>query len=450
MAEPGTASTSTTDRDADSRVSDQPAPLPPMTVRRVLGIGDYRLVLIAQVISDFGDALTTLALLLVVNAITGSTASLALMAIAIALPQLVVGVVAGAWVDRLDPRRVMLASDLLRFGIVLGLVFVRTADLLWLLYVLAVAEATVSTFFGPARMTLVSFVVPRNGLMAANSLSQAGRVVAGVLGTGAAGFLVSAFGVAWPAFAIDAGTFALSFLLLLGVRARRPAAKPDPARAGTRPSILADVREGLAIVAGSRQLVATLSSAAAVMLGIGAVNVLFVPLLVNDLRVSPAWFGGLELAQTAGMLLSAGLVATLFAGLAPSVIVRATMAGIAIVTALLGGVTAVWQVVLLLFVVGLCVAPLQAAATTIVQAETVEEARGRVAGLLNAGITAASVLSMAFAGAAGQLIGVRSMFVLCGLVIGAGAVVAVVLYRRPRSSEAAPADVEALSVRAAE
>ncbi|MEA2622194.1 MAG: hypothetical protein QOH61_1104 [Chloroflexota bacterium] len=419
---------------AHSPAARTPEVPPPLGARGVLRIHDYRRIFGAQAISDFGDALTNLALLLVVNQLTGSLAALAAMAIVLAVPQVTIGVVAGAWVDRWDPRRVMLASDLLRVALVLGLVVVRSADMIWVLFVLGLLESSVGTFFTPARMKLVSEIVPRHGLMAANSLSQGTRIVAMVLGTGAAGLLVSLGHETWPAFVVDAGTFLLSFVLLLGLRTRLPVG----ARAadGPPPSIVREIREGIAVVRRSPWLVATLISSSVVMLGIGAVNVLFVPLLINDLRVSPAWFAAIDGAQTAGMILAAAVLAARLGGVKPGVIVGVTMGGTAGVVALLAGVTAVWQVVILLFAVGLVITPLQAAVTTIVQTATEPKVRGRVAALLNSVVSGATVISMAFAGLAGQFLGVRSVFLLSAAVIGLGAAAAVILFRRGDTEQA--------------
>src|SRR4029078_8457360 len=107
--------------------------------------------------------------------------------IVLALPQVTIGLVAGVYVDRWDRRKLMIASDVLRAALVLGFVLVSSLDTLWLLYVLAFAQAAIGTFFTPARTALIPSVVEKPGLMAANSLSQATRLVAGVLGTGAAG-----------------------------------------------------------------------------------------------------------------------------------------------------------------------------------------------------------------------------------------------------------------------
>jgi MFS transporter, DHA3 family, macrolide efflux protein len=178
------------------------------------------------------------------------------------------------------------------------------------------------------------------------------------------------------------------------------------------------------------------------MLGIGAVNVLFVPLLVNDLGVSPAWFGAIDAAQTAGMLLAAAVLAARLAGVAPSRIIWIGMVGLSLFVGLLTGVTQVWQIVVLLFLVGWIVTPLQASVATIVQTETAPEVRGRVAALLNSSVTAANILSMAFAGVVGAIVGVRSVFVLSALVVGLGAVAALLLFRRAGRSRDVHVDTD--------
>ena len=80
-----------------------------MGVRDVLSIRDYRTLFAGQAVSDIGDGITLLLVLLVINELTGSTAALALMAIAEAVPAFTVGLVAGVYVDRWDRRRIMLA-----------------------------------------------------------------------------------------------------------------------------------------------------------------------------------------------------------------------------------------------------------------------------------------------------------------------------------------------------
>lgn len=416
---------------------------PGVGIRSLLRIPDYRRLWTAQAISDLGDSLTSLSLLLLVNALTGSTAALALMAIVLAVPQVVFGVAAGALVDRWDRRRIMLVSDLSRAGIVLGFVLVRSADDLWILYLLGFIQATVGTFFTPARTALTPHVVPAEGLLAANSLAQMTRLIAGVLGAAGAGFLMTMAGTAWPAFVVDSLTFLLSFALVLRVSASAGAV--SAARVG-RPGaggVLRDSLDGVRIAARSRLLSGTLLSAALVMLGLGAVNVLFVPLLVDVLEVPPVWFGAVELAQASSMVLSALLVAALFNRARPTTVVVGGLVAVGVIIAVVGTVSAVWQLLVLMFVLGWAVAPVQASLVTIIQQGSTDAVRGRIASLFSVLTGATSVLSMAFAGIAGDRLGVREVFFLAGLLGLASAAVAIVFYRGARLPTADEADLAA-------
>lgn len=404
---------------------DSPAPL---GARAVLRIPDYRRLWAAQGVSDIGDALTSLTLLIVVTRLTGSTAALAAMAIALAVPAIVVGPIAGVFVDRWDRRRVMLASDLIRAGLVLGFVFVASTDRLWLMYMIAIAHATVGTFFTPSRMALIPRIVPREGLMAANSLNQLTRVLASVFGSAVAGIIVGVADVSWPAFTIDALTFLLSFGLVLGVRTSGRVDAPghdEPAGGG----VFSSLKAGLAIVGRSPVLLGTMIAAGVTMLGLGAVNVLFVPLLIRDLQVPATWLGAVDGAQTLSMILAAGLVAALATRLRPTTLIVIGLAGIAVFIGLTAGVTNVWQVVALLFAVGWFVTPLEASIGTLIQTATRDRERGRVGATLHAVTSAASVLSMAMAGVFGDLLTIRTVFILAGVVVGIAALVAWLMFR---------------------
>jgi MFS family permease len=407
-----------------------------LSARDVLRIRDYRRLWLGQLVSDTGDGLTNITLLLLVNHLTGSTAALAAMAIVLAVPPLTIGLLAGAYVDRADRRRIMLASDLLRAATVIGFVLVGSTDWLWLLFVLAFAQATVGTFFTPARGAILPRIVPAEGLLAANSIAQATRVIAGVVGTGLGGLIVGMAGVYWPAFVIDAATFLLSFAFIAGLP--RTIGHVVPSAGAVATGIGSSLAAGLRTIAHSRRLSTTIMALAVCMLGLGAVNVLFVPLLVRILDVDPAWFGPVELAQSSSMILAAGLVGALAARLSATTIVIAGMAGVAVVIGLLAGVTEIWHILVLLFVVGWFVSPLQAAVVTILQTSVADAERGRVMSVLQAAMSAASVLSMAFAGIAGDIVGVRYVFLGAAAIVAVGGVVAIVGYRGTGRRAAAP------------
>ena len=282
-----------------------------VSIRGLLRIPDFRRLYLAQAISDIGDGMTYLALFLLVLDLTGSTAAIALMSILVALPPVTVGLFAGAYADRHDRRRIMLVSDTLRAVVVLGMLLVAREEAIPALFALACLQAVVGTFFAPARMAMLPRVVPAEGLLAANSLSQATRMVASVIGGGITGVVAAVAGQVWPVLIVDASTFLISVVLILGVT--RDVGLPSAAAAASAKAIGIGgaVLEGLRVIARSRALVAALAGISVTMLGLGAINVLFIPFLVNDLGASPAWAGPLEAAQTISMVLAGAVVATL-------------------------------------------------------------------------------------------------------------------------------------------
>jgi MFS family permease len=425
-------------------MTDEIAAPAPLGVRDILRIRDYRLLWTGQLVSEIGDGLTNLTLLLLVNHLTGSTAALAAMAIVLAIPPLTIGLFAGAWVDRVDRRRIMLASDLLRAVAVLGFLLVGSADALWLLYGIAFLQSAIGTFFTPARGAILPRLVPREGLLAANSLAQATRVVASVAGAGLAGLIVGVGGTFGPAVVIDSLSFLASFVLIsrLPVDSGRIEHAAHAASAGGNA-----LTAGLRTIGRSRVLSTTVLALAVSMLGLGAVNVLFVPFVVGTLGVGAVWLGPVELAQSSSMILASGFIVVLARRFTSSTIVTIGMAGIAVVIALAGSVGAIWQLLVLMFAIGWFVSPLQAAVVTILQSQTPDAERGRVMAVLQAAMSGASVLSMGFAGIAGDAIGIREVFFVAGAITAAGAVVAFVGYRGS-SRRAADGDDEAVAASA--
>ena len=199
-------------------------------VRDLLRIPDFRRLYLAQSISDIGDGMTYLALFLLVLDLTGSTAAIALMSILVALPPVTVGLFAGAWADRHDRRRIMIASDRLRALVVLGIVVAAIGGSRARAVRSRCVQSIIGTFFSPARMAMVPRVVPEDGLLAANSLGQATRMVASVIGAAVTGVIAAIAGVAWPVLVVDAATFLVSVVLVFGVAAEL--GRPDAVAVG--------------------------------------------------------------------------------------------------------------------------------------------------------------------------------------------------------------------------
>jgi MFS family permease len=179
---------------------------------------NFRLLWGGEAISLLGDQFYLIALPWLVLQLTGEALAVGAVLALAGVPRALFMLVGGALTDRFSPRRVMLASNLLRMVLVTLLSGLVIGDLiqLWMLYLLALAFGVIDAFFFPAQSAIVPRLVGREQLQTANAIIQgtmqvslfAGPVLAGtliaVLGNGQSGQDVSGIGLA---FAIDALTF---------------------------------------------------------------------------------------------------------------------------------------------------------------------------------------------------------------------------------------------------
>lgn len=396
-------------------------------LKELLGLADFRRLWVAQIVSDAGDSLTIWGLMFLVMELTGSEASVAGVLIAAALPRLLVSMPAGVWVDRLNRKAVMVTSDVLRAGLVLLLLFARSPGWLWLMYGVIFAHSSVGAFFNPAKMAIVPDIVGKEQLMAANSVGETSRVIFGLVGTTAAGLIVGITGSYEAIFLADAATFVVSATQV--ARISSSGDTPEFSNA-TRRSMRSELWEGLATFGRSRLLLGLLVGVALTMFGLGAVNALLVPFVVGVLGLSETWFGALEASQVVSMAASGALVATLASRLSPQRIIPIGLAAIGVLIALVAPTNAVWQLMIVLFLVGWFVTPLQASAATLLQTQAPPEMLGRAGAAFNAVTTGASVASMAVAGSLAVSIGTRTVFAVCGGVVLVAALVSGLLLWR--------------------
>jgi MFS family permease len=402
-----------------------------MTARQsstVLQNREFRLLWLAQIVSSFGDALTGLTLLIMVNALTGSTAAIATLTILLAIPTVTLGLIAGVYVDRFDRKRIMLVSDAARAVLVVGLIFVSSKDNLWLIYVLSFLQATVGTFFNPARTALTQELIPPEQLLEAGSISQTAMVLSSVAGSAFAGVLYGLTQSFWLAFAVDAGTFLISFGLVLMVRAQHQARANNE---GEKTSPFKELLEGLQVIQRSRSLIGLLVATGVTMLGLGAVNVLFVPLLINVLKVPPVWLGAIEGAQTAGMIFGGVFLMGMISKVNTSWLIVVGLAALAVLVAGIGLAANVIVFATVMFGTGLVLVPLSAASGAMMQQMVSNELMGRVSSSFNVVTGAASLLSMALAGTLGATIGLRNVFLISSVIVAFAAVVSAMLLLVP-------------------
>ncbi|MFC9897727.1 MFS transporter [Nocardia sp. NPDC127579] len=245
----------------------------------------------AQTVSIFGNRVTELALPLTAIGLLGASAfEVGLLVAAQYVPFLVIGLPAGAWVDRLPRRPVMILTDVVRCVTLLVIPLSAAAGLLrlWVLFPVAVVIGVMGVFFDLAAQSYLPTLIGRQNLIEGNTKFEMSRTAGELGGPGIGGLLVH-WVTAPLAILVDAVSFAISALALLLIRRPEP---PPPARAADS-KLSAEIGAGLRAVFGNPLLRAVaLTGAMGNLFGLsGMVQAVLVFYCVRELDFSPATLG---------------------------------------------------------------------------------------------------------------------------------------------------------------
>jgi MFS family permease len=235
----------------------------------------FRLLWLGQVVSQMGDWFDTIAVYTIALQLTGSTRSVALIMVARFLPSVVMGPLSGVVADRFSRRSIMIASDLMRAIVVLGFLFVRRPDQMWLVYVLTVFQLAFSAFFEPAKTAAIPSVVSDRELLPANAIASVTWSVMLTLGAAIGGFVAGWFGTD-AAFILDSLTFVASALLIFQVRFPKRPPREKSKLTITKALGITDTIEGVRYVKSRSRVLAYLLVKPAWGLGGGILTLLAV------------------------------------------------------------------------------------------------------------------------------------------------------------------------------
>ncbi len=205
----------------------------------------YRRFWLAGVISQLGNWFNYIAVFVLLTNLGGGGGTVSWFLIAKFLPTTIFGPAAGVLADRFSRKAIMIAADLTRIGVVLAFLAVRRPEQIWLVYLLAVAQETLWTFFDPARRASTPNLVSRAQLPLANALSGATWSVLLALGAALGGLTTALWG--WrTAIVVDAATFALSAAILatIDLPQTRPSAQERPRSSWRQLSGWEDIQAG--------------------------------------------------------------------------------------------------------------------------------------------------------------------------------------------------------------
>ena len=245
----------------------------------------------AATVSTFGSLVTRTALpFTAILLLDASPSAISVLRIAELLPGFLFGLIAGAWVDRLRRKPIMIATDLGRALLILTIPL--AAFLGWLglgqLYVIAALVSVLSVFFDVAYQSFLPSLVKHDELVEANSKLSAAMSVAEASAFSSAGWLIQLL-TAPVAMLVDALTFIASAGLV--ARIREPALQIEPGQAESRPSIASEVVEGLRTVWRQPILRGMVVSGLAQNLASGLIGTVFLLYVNQEVGFNPGILG---------------------------------------------------------------------------------------------------------------------------------------------------------------
>ncbi|GII78945.1 MFS transporter [Sphaerisporangium rufum] len=367
----------------------------------------FRRLFAAATASRLGTSIGQLALpLTAVAALGAGPGQVGVLATAGTLAFLLIGLPAGAWVDRVRRRPVMVAADLLR-AVLLGsvpLAWWAGALTLNQLYAVALLCGAATVFFDVADQSYLPHLVGPGRLTAANTALVSMDAANQLAGRGVGGLLVELLS-APVAIAVDALSFIWSALCLRSIR--RPEPPPGTARAG----LGRDIAEGVRLVARHPVLRVFTAEGALTNLGCQIVMTMLPVLFLQEPGLSPLWLGAFLTAGGAGSLLGSAAARRLALRLGEGRLILLTSVGIVPflpLLPLLDGGAGLWAAGAAWTALTVKVGVSNVIKVSYRQRVTPDRLLGRVGATMRFLLTGALAIGAAASGLVGELIGVRA------------------------------------------
>ena len=391
---------------------------------------NFSLLWFGQLLFLVGDWVLLVALPFYVYDLTGSALLTGVMWMVESLPRLLLGSLAGVFVDRWDRRRTMIVADLTRALILLPLLLVHSREWLWVIYVVAFLESVISQFFVPAKGAIIPRLVSEKDLIAANSLNAMSDSLTRLIGPSLGGALLGLLGLASVAL-FDVASYLISGVLIFLITL-----PPDPKRdqdKTTKPAskgknIWSEWLEGLRLVQTDRTLAALFLATALAMLGQGLINVLIVVFVKDVLHGGALQFGWMATAQGVGGLVGGLIIGRVGNRLQPSRLITLGLGTAGFALLAIVNFPSLPLALGLLALMGIPLMGYLVSGQTLMQTKVTDQYRGRVLGAYATTVALLMLVGLALASTLGDALGVVPMMnVAAGLYLLAGVVALVMM-----------------------
>ncbi|RIQ32486.1 MFS transporter [Jiangella rhizosphaerae] len=270
---------------------------------------DFRLLLLGQTTSQFGAQVSGIAIpLLAVITLGASALEAGLLAAASTVAFAVIGLPAGAWIDRMRRRPVLIAADLARAVLLATIPLAAVAGVLTVtqLIVVALLTGVARVFFDIGYQSYLPVVIGRDRVLAGNSAMETVRASGQFAGPGLGGWLTGLLGGAVVVL-VQAVTFLVSAAALFAIRTPEPPPRELASRQPARGRLRTEIRAGLAFVRHTPALRATALTSAVANFCFAIAAAVSVIFMARMLELSPSAIGLIVAAGSATVLAAAAV-----------------------------------------------------------------------------------------------------------------------------------------------
>ena len=401
----------------------------------VLRQRNFALLWFGGLISITGDWALNVALPFYVYQMTGSALATGLMFMARTLPGVLLGSLAGVFVDRWNRKWTMVVVNLLATLLVLLLLTVKSTAWLWVVYLVALVESAFMQFFTPAEKALLPRLVAEKHLVTANSLSALNASLGMFIGPAIGGALMGLTGLT-SVVIFDSVSYLVAggMIFLIAWSPEMTSQKPEsPSAFKTWAGIWRDWLDGLKLVKRSRPITTIFVAAGIAMLGEGIIQALLV-LFVNLLKGGAVEFGWLLTLRGLGGLLGGLIFGNIGAAVKPHRIFPWTLVGIGALLLIMFNYPVLLLALISLCLTGILAVGASATSTTMLQNGVSNGYLGRIFGVFG---MIAALMTLVGQGSASALADRWGVVVLLniggGLYVLSGLIPLVMLKNIPNS-----------------
>jgi MFS family permease len=391
---------------------------------------NFALLWCAGLISLIGDRAMMTALPFYVYQHTDATLATAALFAAAYLPMVLLGSVAGVFVDRWDRKRIMVLTNLIQTVVMLLLLLVRSSAWLWLVCLVSFVAISVAMFSQPAERALLPRLVGEDHLVPANALTGLNDNIARLAGPPVGGALLGFFGLDSVAI-VDSVSFLIAAVLisLISVSSRPSRDQVDVTDAVVSSwlQVWREWLDGLKVVRKDRLITALFVVLGVTSLGGTIIDPLYAPFVRSVLHGGAAALGWLSTTGALGGLLG-GLIVGQFGRKVPPR--RLTGVGTVVVGLLMLAMynqTSLRVVMVLGFVMTAPVVGAGVGSSTLLQTGVPDAYRGRVFGALNTTAALVGLAGVGLAGIFGHILGIVPMLSVAGGITLLAGVIALVM-----------------------